>query len=84
METNETDIYLIQVENELMKAKETYPDFHSMHEGYAVLLEEVEELWNEVKRKPKDRNDRAIKKECIQIAAMALRVIIDGETNGWK
>ena len=31
------------VEAELRKANELNPPFHSMHEGYAVLLEEVEE-----------------------------------------
>jgi FMN phosphatase YigB (HAD superfamily) len=29
---------------ELARANESFPQFHSAHEGYAMLLEEVEEL----------------------------------------
>jgi hypothetical protein len=28
-----------------------YGDFKSLHEGYAILLEEVDELWEEIKKK---------------------------------
>lgn len=31
-------------DKELQKANEHNPQFHSAHEGYAVLLEEVEEI----------------------------------------
>ena len=59
------------------KAKYHYPDFHSMHEGYAVLLEEVHELWDIVKQKGSDRNKDEIIEECNQIAAVALRIKTD-------
>lgn len=49
------------------------------HEGYAVLLEEVDELWDEVKKNP--RKDPACiarrRTEAIQIAAMAMRFVLD-------
>lgn len=32
------------VENELQIASKKFPDYHSFHEGYAVLKEEIEEL----------------------------------------
>lgn len=32
------------------KARQKHAPMHSPHEGYAVLLEEVDELWDEVKR----------------------------------
>lgn len=35
------------VEIELAAANEKYPAFHSAHEGYAVMLEEVEEAAHE-------------------------------------
>lgn len=59
--------------NELVKAQQKFGDFASPHEGYAVILEEVDELWAEVKR-----NDRsAMRAEAIQVAAMVLRFLVD-------
>ena len=49
--------------------------FTSNHEGYAVLLEEVDELWDEVKKKHADKE--RIRKEATQIAAMALRIMVE-------
>ena len=37
------------VVDELMEANEKYPLFHSPHEAYAVLLEEVDELRQDLK-----------------------------------
>lgn len=36
------------VEIELSAANERFPQFHSAHEGYAVILEEVEECGDEL------------------------------------
>jgi hypothetical protein len=65
------------VEKECLRACIRYPRFHSAHEGYAVLLEEVEELWDEVKKSPKKRDPAAMREEAIQVAAMALRFLVD-------
>jgi hypothetical protein len=66
---------LIEVQKELMTAMQKFPDFNSGHEGYAVLREEVDELWTEIKAK--EANKDRIKKEAIQVAAMAIRLIFD-------
>ncbi len=58
---------------ELKTAMQNFSPFNSAHEGYAVLLEEVDELWDHVKINQKKRDIQAMKKEAIQIAAMALR-----------
>lgn len=60
---------------EYLKATDKFPSFNSCHEGYAVILEELDELWEEIKRNPKDRE--AIRSEAIQVGAMALRFLVD-------
>jgi NTP pyrophosphatase (non-canonical NTP hydrolase) len=58
--------------NEVQRAKSIHKnDFASTHEGFAVLLEEVDELWDEVKKKHPTKSE--LRKEAIQVAAMALQ-----------
>lgn len=58
---------------ELKVATRRFGPFASSHEGYAILREEVDELWDEVKA-----NDiRRARQEAVQVAAMALRFLID-------
>lgn len=45
--------------------------YNSMHEAYAVLAEEVDEFWDEVRKKARNRNTKDAYKELIQIAAIA-------------
>lgn len=58
---------------EAHEGRATWGSMNSAHEAYAVLLEEVDELWDHVKTKQKNRNLTAMRKEAIQVAAMALR-----------
>jgi hypothetical protein len=60
---------------ELDRARQQHPPIHSAHEGYAVLLEEVEEFWLGVKAQQPD--PAAMRAELLQIAAMAARVATD-------
>ena len=62
---------------ELGRAMENWPAFNSAHEGYGVLLEEVDELWDHVKTNQKKRDIPAMRKECIQVAAMAMRFALE-------
>lgn len=68
---------LNEVGTEFQRASSIYPAFNSAHEGYAVLLEEVEELWDEVKKSPKKRDIARMREEAVQVAAMAVRFIHD-------
>jgi len=54
-----------------------WPPMNSAHEGYAVLAEEVDELWDHVKVKQGERNIPEMTYEAVQVAAMALRFIVD-------
>lgn len=58
---------------EVQSATGNWPAFNSAHEGYAVLKEEVDELWDHVKTNQKRRDLPAMYKEAIQVAAMAMR-----------
>lgn len=60
---------------ELDRARRKFAPFHSAHEGYAVILEELDELWEEIRRKVPSRE--LMRKEAVQVAAMALRFIED-------
>lgn len=65
------------VEHEFVSATSKHGKFNSAHEGWAVLYEEVDELWEHVRLKSSKRNKREMREECVQIAAMALRFIHD-------
>lgn len=65
----------LEAARELDAARILHAPMHSAHEGYAVLLEEVEELWEEVKKREPDV--AAMRHEAIQVAAMALRFVMD-------
>jgi len=66
---------LESVAAELSRACDRFPAFNSPHEGWAVIREELDELWDHV-RGNTGRGPEA-RKEAIQIAAMALRYVID-------
>lgn len=56
-------------------ANSKYPAFHSTHEGYAVIKEEFDELWDEIKKnKSLSTNDRMVA-EAVQVAAMTVKFI---------
>lgn len=64
---------LREIGAEYEQALEKHDQFNSAHEGYAVLLEELEELWEQVRLKKKKRSARRMRAECVQIAAMAVK-----------
>jgi len=69
--------FLSCVADELAVAQSKHPPLHSAHEGFAVILEEVDELKAEVWRKPAERSKSALRQELIQIAAMCARMAAD-------
>lgn len=60
---------------ELVKSRAKHRDIQTIHEGYAVVLEELDEVWDEVKRRNVDYG--LLLKELIQTAAMCQRMAED-------
>lgn len=64
---------LVDVTTELARATKKFGPFNSAHEGYAVIYEELDELFDDVRA-----NDLAAAcTEAIQVAAMAIRFVQD-------
>lgn len=64
------------VETEFINANEKFNiGFNSFHEGYSIIHEELDELWDNVKLK--NPNPEKLKKEAKQVAAMAIRFLYD-------
>lgn len=68
-----------EVLDELDRATVDYPPMNGAHEGYAVILEELEELWTLVRKKQRDhgRYKPEMRHEACQVAAMAVRFMLD-------
>jgi hypothetical protein len=67
---------LNNIHTEVVRAKTKHPgDFHNYHEAFAVINEEVDELWDEVKAGKHDPEKMRL--EAIQIAAMCVRLITE-------
>lgn len=64
-----------EIEAELGRAQLKHKPMNSAHEGYAVILEELDELWEEVRAQHHDL--AAMRKEAVQVAAMAARFVHD-------
>ena len=68
---------LRDVAKELDSALRKFNKMNSAHEGYAVILEEVIELRAEVFKKQRKRKPAKMQREAIQIAAKAIRFVMD-------
>lgn len=65
--------FLKDVEAELERAESKHAPMNSLHEAYAVIYEEVDELWDEVRKRTSKRKPKNIRLELVQIAAMCAR-----------
>ena len=72
-----------EVREEITRALMKFPEFNGPHEGYAVILGELDELWEIVRQKNKTRageggqDKTAMRKEACQVAAMAIRFMVE-------
>ena len=65
------------VQEELKSARIKHGKIQSIHEGYSVLLEEIDEVWDLVKKKTEERNLKHLLKELIQCGAMCQKMAED-------
>lgn len=63
---------------EFVVAETKFGKFNSAHEGYAVLKEEFDELWEVIRLKQSNLDRKKnMREEAVQVAAMALRFLKD-------
>lgn len=76
-EVNEKQLdgILALIRADVIKCRRKRKPFNSPHEGYAVLQEEVDELWDEVKAD--NGRELSALEEATQVGAMAVRYIMD-------
>jgi hypothetical protein len=71
-------IAINEIQLEVLRAKKLFPtNFHNQHEAYAVILEEIDELWDEIKKNHKNYNLLAQRTEAKQAAAMLTRLMVE-------
>lgn len=61
-----------EAERAINKYKRPYA---SAHEFYGVLQEEIDELWDEIKKRAENRDIEKMRKEAIQCTAVLMRFI---------
>lgn len=66
-----------EIDREVGRAESLHAPINSLHEGYAVILEELDEFWEQVRLKARDRDPVAVRTELIQTAAMCVRTIVN-------
>lgn len=78
MESQLVELAISEIAKEVKRSYDLYPEqFKNQHEAYAVILEELDELWAEIKKKGGAYDWDAQRKEAIQAAAMIVRLIAE-------
>ena len=74
---NATEARAIEFANELERARIKFAKMASAHEGYVIIAEEFDELWDIVKQKQTQRDYAALRKETVQLGAMVLAFLVE-------
>ena len=64
-----------RMRDELERSRQLHGPQNSPHESYGIILEELDEFWDEVKKKNPDKQNML--EELVQIAAMCQRAAED-------
>lgn len=73
--TAKLDYALRLVGDEVLRAQDKFAPFNSPHEAWAVIKEELDELWEHCKAN--NGRSHEARMEAKQIAAMAVRYMLD-------
>lgn len=68
---------LQEIGDEVARAESLHAPINSAHEGYSVILEELDEFWEQVRMKRAARDPEKMRRELIETAAMCVRTIRD-------
>lgn len=69
------DDVLADVRDEVVRARRKHRAMASYHDGKAVIEEEFDELWTEIKKQRPSRGQ--LETEAVHVAAMAVRFVLD-------
>jgi len=75
--TSACSAFAFRVQYEIERARTIHKPINSAHEGYSIILEELDEFWDEVKKKHELRDKQHMYDELVQVAAMAQRTAED-------
>lgn len=75
--TDQTLVTILEIMVELSRIDDKFPPYNSAHEGYAIILEEMDELKDHVWVKQEKRDYIGMRGEALQVAATALRFARD-------
>ena len=68
------DVVVTEFYEEITKGVNKFGNYRSYHEAYAVIKEEFDELWDELKINADNRDLVKVYKEAIQVAATSFRL----------
>ena len=71
----EEELWAGEIVEEVHRAQRHGTNFASLHEAYAVILEELDEIWDITRQKRRDRDVRELRKELVQLGAMAIKAL---------
>ena len=74
IKTNKLNSIIELVHDELDNAMEIFDSMQSYHEGFAIIKEEIDELWDEIKG---NQDQDKLLEEAIQSAAMCIRFCLN-------
>lgn len=73
-----------EVLDELSAVDRRFPPYSCAHHGYAIILEELDELWDEIRKNQSGRSIANLRAEAMQVASTALRFMVDITDNPEK